>query len=288
MNLKNNDHNNNYLKNWIEWFVGFTDAEGNFQVYPKKRVLKSGEVSKYNVGLGFHLSLHSRDLDIINTIHKNLNNIGTIYAYENRPEVRIAINDRSGLNLLIKTLENFPLITEYQLTRYLLLKEFLAKDIREFKTLEEFNKFKDGLISNIQATIKDKEPQARDLSNESHLKHWELRLANGELDNWIVGFINGEGSFYLNKGKCNFFIEHTNSLALELIKGRFSFGPNVLKRAPRVRDIGKNHIKTTYVLIVSSKSDVNNLIQFLDSNAVSLAGHKLIQYNEWKDKWVKG
>lgn len=283
--MMNKKINNNYLKNWIEWFVGFTDAEGNFQVYPKKRVLKSGEVSKYNVGLGFHLSLHSRDLDIINTIYKNLNNIGTIYTYKNRPEVRIAINDRSGLNLLIKNLENFPLITEYQLTRYLLLKEFLTKEIKEFKTLEEFNKFKDGLMLSIRATISER--NANNLSDESYLKHWKLKLANGELDNWIVGFINGEGCFYLNKDKCNFFIEHTNSLALELIKRRFSFGPNVLERAPRKRDIGKDHIKPTYVLIVSSKSDVNNLIKFLDSNEVPLAGHKLMQYNEWKDKWIK-
>lgn len=284
MNKKNNN-NNNYLKNWIEWFVGFTDAEGNFQVYPKKRVLKSGEVSKYNVGLGFHLSLHSRDLDIINTIHKNLNNIGTIYTYKNRPDVRIAINDRLGLNSLIKTLEGFPLITERQLIRYLLLKEFLTKEIKEFKTLEEFNEFREGLMLSIQVTIS--EINAKDLSDESYLKYWKPMLADGGLDNWIVGFINGEGCFYLNKGKCNFFIEHTNSMALELIKRRFSFGPNVLERAPRERDIGKDHIKSTYTLIVSSKSDVNNLIQFLDSNVVSLAGHKLIQYNEWKDRWMK-
>ena len=58
----------------------------------------------------------------------------------------------------------------------------------------------------------------------------------------------------------------------------------MLERAPRERDIGKDHIKSTYVLIVSSKSDINNLIQFLDNNVVSLAGHKLMQYNEWKDK----
>ena len=144
-------------------------------------MLKSGEISKYNVGLGFHLSLHSRDLDIINTIYKNLNNIGTIYTYKNRPEVRIAINDRSGLNLLIKTLENFPLITEHQLTRFLLLKEFLTKEIKEFKTLEEFNKFKEGLILRIQATIT--EINTKDISEESYLKYWKLRLANGELDN---------------------------------------------------------------------------------------------------------
>lgn len=61
MNLK--------IKNWIKWFVGFCDAEGNFQLYPKKGVLKSGIVSKYNVGLGFHISLHSRDTELLQSIH---------------------------------------------------------------------------------------------------------------------------------------------------------------------------------------------------------------------------
>jgi hypothetical protein len=50
-----------------------------------------------------------------------------------------------------------------------------------------------------------------------------------EIDNWIVGFINGEGSFYLNKGKCNFYIEHTDKQLLELIRMRLDFGPNVLE-----------------------------------------------------------
>lgn len=84
----------------------------------------------------------------------------------------------------------------------------------------------------------------------------------------------------MNKGKCNFFIEHTSEFALELLKSRLSFGPNVFKRAPRGRDLEKPHLKTTYKLIVSSKSDINNLISFLDNNPVSLFGFKLIQYNE--------
>lgn len=41
---------------WLEWFIGFNDAEGNFQVFPKKRVLKSGEISHYGVGCAYHLS----------------------------------------------------------------------------------------------------------------------------------------------------------------------------------------------------------------------------------------
>ena len=47
-NLKNNEKNSSLRldKSWLSWFVGFCDAEGNFQVYPKKRTLKSGVVSK--------------------------------------------------------------------------------------------------------------------------------------------------------------------------------------------------------------------------------------------------
>lgn len=57
---------------WLQWFVGFNDAEGNFQVFPKKRILKFGEISKYNVGHSYHLSLHSRDALLIKTIKKKI------------------------------------------------------------------------------------------------------------------------------------------------------------------------------------------------------------------------
>ena len=75
-------------------------------------------------------------------------------------------------------------------------------------------------------------------------------------------------------------IEHIDKLALEVLKHRLSFGPNVIERAARARDKGKE-IKTTYMLNVSSKKDINNLIMFLDNNDnIPLQGHKFIQYNE--------
>lgn len=59
---------NKINEKWLKWFVGFNDALGNFQVYPKKRVLKSGEISKYNVGYAYYLSLHQRDTEILQNI----------------------------------------------------------------------------------------------------------------------------------------------------------------------------------------------------------------------------
>lgn len=263
----------NLENNWIKWFTGFCDAEGNFQLYPKKRVLKSGAISKYNVGLGFHLSLHSRDSELLQVIHSKLNNIGTFYVYKNRDEVRIAVNDRPGLKALVDIFDLFPLVTIHQYTRYCLLKEFLVNNVKEFKTLDEFNIFKNKCLDNINLASKV-------------LSGLGDQIASGVFDSWIVGFINGEGCFYMNKGKCNFFIEHTDLQALDIIKKRLSFGPQIVARAPRARDVGKD-IKSTYVLIVSSKKDIESLIEFLDSDKiVPLAGHKLTQYNDWKVKWL--
>ena len=159
------------------------------------------------------------------------------------------------------------------------------EDIKEFKTLEEFNECKERILLDVQGTINKN--YLLGFTEESSRQHWKLILDSVELDSWLVGVINVEGCFYLNKDKCNFFIEHTSEFALELLKSRLSFGPNVVKRALRARDLDKPHLKTTYKLIVSSKSDINNLISFLDNNPVSLFGFKLIQYNEWKDKWKK-
>ena len=118
------------------------DAEGNFQVYPKKRVLKSGEVSKYNVGLGFHLSLHSRDIDILIDIKKKLNDIGVIYKYKDRLEARLAVNDRSSLLYLINIFYLYPFLTNHQLLRYRLLREVLINEVKEFKKIQEYNDYK--------------------------------------------------------------------------------------------------------------------------------------------------
>jgi hypothetical protein len=64
------EKNELYYKRWLQWFIGFSDAEGNFQLHAKKRVLKSGEISKYNVGYSFTIALYSRDSELINDIKK--------------------------------------------------------------------------------------------------------------------------------------------------------------------------------------------------------------------------
>lgn len=254
---------------WLQWFIGFNDAEGNFQVFPKKRVRKSGEISHYGVGCAYHLSLHKRDAMLIRDIHEKLNKMGVIYEYKQKPDCRLAVGDVSGLlHLFENVFDVYPLLANNQLMRYSLLKHCVINKVKRFPTLEEFEKFKSEFLASI-----DKQVDLISLHRAGKL----------EVDNWIIGFINGEGSFYLNKGKCNFYIEHTDRQLLELIRYRLDFGPNVLERAARERDVGKVR-KVTYQLNISSKKDLNQLITFLDNKEnIPLQGHKLVQYNEWRE-----
>ncbi len=206
---------------------------------------------------------------------KQILNIGTIYEYKNKSDVRLAVNDSSSLLYLIKNIiEKYPLITKHQLKRYLLLRECFLNKVKLFKTIEDYNVF----ITQTKTTIENKVEKISDL---------EITIQNQKIvDHWIIGFINGEGSFYLKNKKCSFFIEHTDKYSLEMIKQRFNFGPNVLERSLRKRDEGKIR-KNTYVLHISSKKDIETLINFLDDNSnICLQGYKFILYNEWKTQWT--
>jgi len=80
-------------ENWLEWFIGFADAECNFQTFPsffrKRESSPSGETfpkkreradgtTYYNVGYGFNLGLHLQDKELIYQIHNKLGNRGKI------------------------------------------------------------------------------------------------------------------------------------------------------------------------------------------------------------------
>lgn len=238
-----------FNEKWFSWFIGFIDAEGNFQTYPKKRVLTSGELARYNIGYGFHLSLYKRDIDILKYIKSKLDK-GVIYEYKDKPDSRLAINKKSELIYLIENIfDKYSLVTINQLIRYQLLRYGIVNNITEFKSLEEYQEYKSKCLLSITNQIKSQKVKVKTSIN---------------IDNWIIGFINGEGCFSLKKNKCNFFIEHTDKQALEIIKNRLSFGPNVLERSSRDRDIGKIR-KTTYQLIISSKKDLESLIILLDN-----------------------
>jgi hypothetical protein len=255
--------NNTINRNWIEWFIGFCDADANFQVFPKVRsyLKKDGTPSNYyNIGYGFHISLSSKDLPLLQSIQNILNGIGHIYEYPSRDEARLSVTKLADLKYLIENVFDVsPLITNHQASRYAILRYGILNNIKRVETLEEFKEFLNSDIE--QAPIL-----------ESFYKEGTA------FDNWIVGFINGEGCFHLHKdGHKVFFIEHTDQNSLDLIKERLNLGPNVLDRGTR-----NNTRKNTFSLSISSKKDLLSLKELIENPLLNgLDGYKLVQYNNW-------
>lgn len=213
------------------------------------------------------MGLHLKDKNLIEDIRLKLNNIGTIYEYctVNKKEVHFAITKKEELKWLIENVLNYyPLLTKHQWDRFSRLKYGVFNNIKRVETLEEYQQFIEDVDSKVWKTA-----QLIDVNHP---------LISDSIDNWIVGFINGEGSFkFRSPNTFVFYIEQSESLVLEIIKKRLDFDPKVALK--KNRGDGR---KDTWSLYVSSKKDIRNLITFLEHRAsMSLQGNKLTQYKEW-------
>ena len=272
---------------WLQWFIGFMDADGSFQTFPKKRsyILKSGIISEYiNIGYGIHISLSDRDLPLLKEINHQLSNLvnpkihnnfklsGKIYTYPKRGEAVLAYTKLLDIQFLIENVfDKYPLITLNQRQRYSLLRAGILNKIKRLDNLEEYKKFKD------EKTVATE----YNFFIESESKNLLTGYSMNYEDSWMLGFINGEGSFTINKkGTLIFSIEHTDKASIELIKNRLELSPTILDRGQRL--FRGSLRKITYSLGVSSKKDLNSLNKLLNNtDLIGLKGHKLIQYLNW-------
>lgn len=176
----------------ISWFAGFTDVEGNFQIFPKKRLLISNKIARCDLGFLYYFSLHNSDFNIFKDNQKLLS-IG-----------------------IIKEVNN--LLDEF--------KYYFDNDINIY-----FNQEKNLITDTVSYIWTDKLMDKYLPKNDKiYLEKSDNLFDYFCKDDWIIGLIDGEGfCYYLNKIKYKFFIEHTNMEILELINDRFSFGGYIIK-----------------------------------------------------------
>lgn len=302
--------------NWINWFIGFCDGEGNFQTFPKKRNYKSlngwrSHSNYYNIGYGFHLSLSIKDRELLLDIHKNLSFKGQIYEYKEREEIRLAITKLEDLKWLINNVFEVPLsislLTKHQYLNYTRLKLGVLNKFNRLNSLEEYKEFinqtpkslpqfilshkqQKGVrhpsfkkIIDLQKLISKETVTEKQIIENTLVNYMETLHKNKELklDNWISGFINGEGSFSIHsKGHLVFYVEQSEEEVLNIIKQRLELGPSILFRKKRMVNY-----KDTYSLKISSKKDLSNLISFFENPLLeTLKGQKRLQFEHWKGK----
>jgi len=63
---------------------------------------RRGTISRYGIGVGFHIGLHIRDLAVLANMKTQLGNLGKIYEYPNKNEAHYAITRKEELRQFIR------------------------------------------------------------------------------------------------------------------------------------------------------------------------------------------
>lgn len=188
---KHNPQDNEFL----QWFVGFSDAEASFIISIR---------NKTEVHFTFKITLHIDDVAVLYTIREKLG-IGVVSIEGKTCSFRVC-SFQVIVDNLIPIFDKYPLLTHKQLDyrdwkKAILLKISGQKNTRSLsiEILEKINEIKNGINSfrtNYEGYI---------LTNEMVTK------------NWLVGFIEGDGSFWFSNSNVCFGITQKNRKILEAI-----------------------------------------------------------------------
>ena len=186
-------------KNFIDWLVGFTDAEGNFNIS-----LKGLQDNRYNsLNLTYQITLHINDLSVLEHIRNRLN-CGSISKSGNK--CNYFVNDQKSLvNVIVPIFNNVEL-----------------KSSKFFQFLN-FKKAVHLLIDKKHLTFKGKIDILQYYHDMKLINQNSKARENMIIDKyWLIGFTEGDATFSLNKLKPK--IKYDNHIKeLELFKSILNY-----------------------------------------------------------------
>ena len=252
---------------FLFWFSGFTDGEGNFSI----------TLDRTYIRFRFKVNLHIDDLQVLNVIKSNLN-IGRIIVEENRNSCAFVVQNFSELkDVLCPIFINFPLHTSKKL------------DFQDFYTAILIKaKSKNGNLSDLD---KKKFLSIKDGMNSGRTV-FEYDITGPQIiinPNWLIGFIEAEGTFGMKTGSSLYFQvsqKNTSQDSLNAITtflaGLYNIEiPKDSKILP-VNVTSATNIRTNVVSIVVSSIDAlyYHILPWLDSS--NFFSRKHIDFKLWK------
>lgn len=261
-------------REFIEWFVGFTDAEGTFSIVTQK--------NWSYVGLNFSIELHIDDVEILHEIVKKLG-IGAVHIGKTRQSARFLVNIFEEINsVIIPIFNEFPL----QTTKYLDFTSFkhahaaviklAAKSIYRGRT--SYNNFSKANLVKLKK-LKEDMNSGRSILN---LKQENLLRGKVSINKWwLLGFVEGEGTFGYKHMVPYFQIAQNqkNLFVLEAIESYFLYTLNL----PKDKEALKYYFNkgTGVYSLVIYKVDVNfyYVLPFFES--MTFISRKNIDYLYW-------
>lgn len=229
--MKTDNNNNKPMDQFLEWFRGFTDAEGYFSINltSRKDMTASGEpVTYHSVNFSFIIHLALKDIDVLRSIQRLLGGIGNIQTYGS--SVRLNINKKEDLDKLLGLMfDYFCKLNSTKVLDFLAWYKAFSLYYRYLESRDKsFSKYKDPLYTDILNKVRS----IKDSMNRARV---DFKLPENHqviiTKEWLLGFIEGEGCFYVNKFSVGFKIAQTavNKYILLHIKYFLSkYGDNLI------------------------------------------------------------
>ena len=163
---------------FYRWFVGFSDAESSFGIFP---LLNNKKTKVEAFSFKFTIGLHNDDLDVLNYIKSKL---GFGKIYQNGDSQTFIVTKKEDIKKLISIFYKYKLNT----TKYL--------DYLDLK--EAFNLYHErgGNLTEELTT------QILKLKNNMNTNRSNFNMSENHIvitKSWLLGFLEGDGSFSLER-----------------------------------------------------------------------------------------
>lgn len=253
----NNSNNNNIKpdKKFMSMFMGLVDGDGYLEIGPQKQYNSTG-VAKSTIRSRLVIRLHSRDTFLLTEI-KNILGVGSLSLLKSTnpnvgDQLRLIFSKKDLVTVII------PLIKEYNL-------KFLTNNRHKQFSLLNY------IIDNNIVHWENVDYTPLDLNNSCAGYLLNLNF----FAYWIVGFTVAEGSFgFKSRGDAFFQIKQKG---IENHNILIAIGQLITDKTFNM----KADYTDSYQLSLSSKSDIQKVVNFFSTPDTNLCGYKLIQYNEW-------
>ena len=257
----------NVLKNvsseFLYWFSGFTDAEGNFLI----------SIDRQYVRFRFKISLHIDDVEVLNTIKSNLN-VGTVTLENSRNRCSYIIQNYEEIkNIICPIFNAFPLHTSKRLDFENFAQAVFIKDNKQLS---------DAGLSKI-VSLKNTMNTKREIFTYNTTKSQIIINPN-----WFIGFIEGEGTFGIKTGSALYFQIAQKNTSQESLNAITTFltglSDNVLQNSKilPLNVISTTNVRTDVVSLVVTSVDslYYYLLPLLDTS--KMYSRKGIDFNLWR------
>lgn len=269
---KDKEANSYYLqKEFLEWFTGFTDAEGNFNI----KLTGLTENTFKNVQFTFKIGLHKDDEWVLNYI---MNTLKCGHISKSKDRINYFVNDRNSLLHVILPIFDFVNLNSSKYHHFVIFKKAVS-------LIKNYN----HLSANGKLDIIKYKKEMSDMSGK-----WVPNSINNKIkitNHWLAGFIDGEGSFLTNRFVPRFKLEnHIKELYLFKKINEFLNIGNIYLASQRIDRVNSN---PTIVLEVNKIKELKGvLIPLLyNNNTILLKSLKSNDFLLWlnlTDIYYKG